>query len=71
MNKQLLAYVARVGLRYLAGVLIGKGFIDSKLGMELFTDPELIQWATIGLGIGLGWLAEKLTDIARRFGWRT
>lgn len=61
--------VSRILLRYLAGLLVSKGLIDSDLGTELFTDPQILDWASVVLGGAAATIAEYWYALARRFGW--
>ena len=61
--------VARILLRYVSGVLIAKGLLDSDLGTQLVTDPDVIQYVQLALGAGAAIAAEWWYWLARRLGW--
>ncbi|MGY5791899.1 hypothetical protein ACXHXM_16810 len=60
------AVIARIALRYIAGALIAKGFLDAGTGNTLATDPDVLMLA----GLGIGALTELAYVIAHRMGWK-
>ena len=56
-------------LRYAAGVLIAKGFIDTDMGKSLVSDPDLSGLIDMALGTAAGAVTEWWYWLARKFGW--
>ena len=65
----MISVFARIGLRYLAGVLIAKGLLPDHLGNEISLDPDLINLVEVGIGLAAGAVAEGWYYIARKMGW--
>lgn len=63
--------LARIGLRYGAGVLVAKGFLAPDLGNQLAIDPDVFQFVTISLGLVLGAVSEAWYWLAKKLGWNT
>lgn len=63
------AIVIRIALRYLAGALIAKGFLDPHMGMELSQDPQLLEALQIAAGVAVGAISEGWYYLARKLGW--
>jgi hypothetical protein len=61
----MIAVLARIAARYVAGFLIAKGFLDAGTGNMLATDPDVLT--LVGLGIGV--LTELAYTVARKMGW--
>lgn len=61
--------VARIVLRYLSGVLIAKGMLDTEFGTQLAADPDAVEILTLAIGAGAGVAAEWWYALARRMGW--
>ncbi|MBD9455945.1 hypothetical protein IB244_31230 [Rhizobium sp. RHZ02] len=59
------AVIARIALRYLAGALIAKGYLDAGTGDTLASDPDLLML----VGLGIGALTELAYVVAHRMGW--
>jgi hypothetical protein len=59
------AVITRIILRYVAGALIAKGFLDAGTGDTLASDPDVLM--LVGLGIGV--LTELAYTVARKMGW--
>jgi hypothetical protein len=59
----------RIFLRYLAGVLVARGFLMESDGNMLAADPELASLIEMGLGLALGAVSEAWYALARKFGW--
>jgi hypothetical protein len=64
------AVLVRITLRYLSGLLIGKGLLSADMS-DLFLDPDLVTWLTLGAGVVLGVITEGMYALAKRFGWAT
>lgn len=62
--------IARIILRYIAGALIAKGFLDPDLGNTIAVDPEIEMGLQVGLGLVIGAVTEFAYGLARRFGWQ-
>lgn len=60
------AAIARIVLRYVAGFLIGPA-----LGATLANDPDVLNIATLIVGVAVGALSEGWYILAKRFGWGT
>jgi len=58
--------IARIVLRYVAGFVIGPA-----VGAALANDPDVVNLATIGVGIAIAALSEGWYWLAKRFGWST
>lgn len=65
------APVVRIILRWLAGILVAKGWFAPEDGLWLQTDPDIAMIGQMALGFGVGLLAEAWYVVAKRFGWRT
>lgn len=63
------APVARILLRYLAMFLVTKGYLDAGIGQELATDPDILNFITLGLGVLISVATETWYALARRLGW--
>jgi hypothetical protein len=61
--------IARIALRYLAGLLIAKGVIDAGFGREISTDAEVIGVIETIMGLTAAFVAEQWYRMARKFGW--
>lgn len=61
----MIAVLARIAARYVAGFLIAKGLLDAGTGNMLATDPDVLT--LVGLGIGV--LTELAYTVARKMGW--
>ncbi len=62
----MMAVIARILARYIAGALVAYGVVDAGFGRELAFDPDM----ALLLGAALGALAEAAYALARRFGWQ-
>lgn len=62
-----MAALARIILRYGAGFLIAKGFLDKGTGDMLAVDPDI----QLALAAGLMILSEGWYWLAKRMGWST
>ena len=61
--------VARILLRYVSGVLIAKGLLDTDFGTSLARDPDVLEVLTLVIGTGSAIAAEYWYWLARKFGW--
>lgn len=61
------ALIARIVLRYLAGIFVGWGLLGAEAGYQIGNEPDL----AILLGIGLGSITEAAYLVARKRGWVT
>ena len=65
------AAIIRIVLRYVAGILIAKGLVDSATAMELARDPDVLMLSQTAVGIAAGVAAEAWYWLAKRMGWAT
>lgn len=65
----MIAPVSRIILRYVAGILIAKGWLDSGFGQQLATDPDVLSLVQIGVGFAAAAASEGWYWLARKFGW--
>jgi len=63
--------IVRIALRYLAAVLVARGFLDPDGGSLLGGDPDVAALVEAGVGIACGVVAEGWYWIARRMGRET
>lgn len=61
--------IVRIALRYIAGALVFKGLIDSDMGTQLASDPDLSNLVNVAIGLVAGSVSEAWYWLARRFGW--
>lgn len=61
----------RIGLRYLAGFLVAKGFLMPDLGDALQKDPEILAALQVAAGLALAAASEGWYWLAKKLGWRT
>ena len=61
--------LVRIALRYIAAVLIARGFLNEGDGNMLANDPELAAMIEVAVGAAIGAVTELWYTIARRFGW--
>lgn len=69
MDTAKLAPLTRIALRYIAGALITKGLLDAD-SASLFTDPELIDLAHLGIGVVFATGTEFWYWLASKLGWK-
>lgn len=55
----------RIGLRYVAGILVAKAILPPDVADMIANDPEIAG----AVGIGLAMLVEGVYAMARKFGW--
>jgi hypothetical protein len=65
------AVVARIALRYIAGVLVGYGYLSSDLGSMLGDDPDVAGVVEMALGVVISAATELGYYAAKRYGWTT
>lgn len=65
------AVIARIALRYLAGVLVAYGVIGSGDVGILLDDPALERELATAIGAAIGLVVETAYGIAKRAGWAT
>lgn len=63
--------VIRIALRYLAGILIAKGFLAPEDGMQITADPDVAMALQIAAGALVGSFSEAWFWLAKRWGWKT
>jgi len=63
--------VARIVLRYLAGILVTRGLLSASDSDFLTTDPDVAMFVEAGAGLALGAAVEGWYWLAKRLGWRT
>lgn len=63
------AVIARIVLRYLAGILVAKGILAPEEGLQVASDPDIAMAAQIAAGAAVGALSEAWYYVARRMGW--
>ncbi|WP_042776636.1 hypothetical protein [Sinorhizobium fredii] len=63
------AVLARIALRYGAGILVAKGILAPELGADLASDPDVLQAVQIGAGILAATISEAWFFFAKRLGW--
>lgn len=71
MTPAMLAPLARVILRYVAGALLGAGVSVGAAGYVLADDPDLVMLVSIGLSFLIGAASEGFYYLAKKYGWRT
>lgn len=59
----------RIALRYLTGPLIIFGVINESEASDIISDPELMQWISLGLGMLAPVVSEGWYALARWWGW--
>lgn len=67
----MIAPLTRIVLRWIAGILVAKGFFAPEDGLWLQSDPDVAMAGQMALGAAVGALAETWYYVARRMGWRT
>lgn len=63
----MIAVIARIIMRYLAGALVAWGLITAEAGQALGSDADL----TLLLGVAIGAVAEWGYALAKKYGWAT
>ena len=61
----------RIALRYLAGFLIAKGWLDATSADTLATDPEVVAAVQAGLGLVVAAVSEWWYSRAKKTGGQT
>lgn len=62
---------ARILLRYLAAVLVARGFMTDNIGTMLAGDADVLSAVTAAVGIAMAAAVEGWYFLARKFGWST
>lgn len=63
--------VARLILRYVAGMLIAKGLLADPDGDWINSNPDLLELVTAGVGFAIMGVTEAFYRLAKKYGWRT
>lgn len=63
------AVIARIALRYAAGILVTKGLLAPEAGVQFSADPDVTQALQVALGVGVGAVSEGWYYLARKLGW--
>jgi hypothetical protein len=63
--------IARILLRVLAGILIGKGWFAPEDANALAADPEVAAFAEMAIGGAIWAATEAYYYLAKRWGWAT
>jgi hypothetical protein len=63
--------LARLILRYIAGMLIAKGLLSDADGDWINSDPDLMELVTAGIGIAIAGATEWFYVLAKKYGWTT
>lgn len=61
--------IIRIGLRYLAGVLVARGLFGADDAAAIVADPDLAAGLEAGVGLSIAAITEGWHYLARRFGW--
>lgn len=61
----------RIGLRYVAALLVARGLLDPGMGDMLANDPDLLAALQILGGVAAALVAEGWYWLAKRLGWAT
>lgn len=61
--------IIRIGLRYLAMLLISKGIFSPELGNTIVADPDVLAAVQVGVGTAIAAATEAWYWAARKFGW--
>jgi hypothetical protein len=67
----MIAPLTRIILRWIAGMLVAKGFFAPEDGLWLQTDPDVAMLGQMALGFAVGALAEAWYAVARKMRWAT
>lgn len=65
------AALARIVLRYLAGILVAVGWLAPDLGSQLAVDPDVLGLVANLVGLTIMAVTEGWYWAAKRFGWKT
>jgi len=65
----MIAPVSRILLRYVAGILIAKGWLDAGFGQQFATDTDVLALVQMGVGFAAAAASEGWYWLARKFGW--
>ena len=61
----------RIALRYIAGILLARGFIGSEDASFLTGNPDVQMIVEALIGVGAGLVSEGWYWAAKRYGWGT
>ncbi len=61
----------RIGLRYVAALLVARGLLDPEVGMAVGNDPDILAALQILAGALAALVAEGWYWLAKRLGWAT
>jgi hypothetical protein len=61
--------IARIALRYVAGVLVARGLLGADDATGFIADPDIAAGIEAGIGVAIGGVVEGWHYLARRFGW--
>ncbi|HWJ89112.1 MAG TPA: hypothetical protein VNS12_13675 [Pelagibacterium sp.] len=61
----------RIGLRYVAALLVARGLLDPGMGDMLANDPDLLSALQVLAGVAAALVAEGWYWLAKRLGWAT
>lgn len=59
----------RIGLRYLAAVLVARGLLLESDANMLANDPEMAAMIEAAIGAAIGAITEGWYMLARKYGW--
>lgn len=59
----------RILLRYIAAVLVAKGWLSPEGSDMFYGDPDLVSGIEMVAGAAIGLIAESWYWLARRWGW--
>jgi hypothetical protein len=65
----MIGLVARIALRYAAGVLVARGLLGADDAASFSADPDIQAAIEAGAGVAIGGVVEGWHYLARRFGW--
>lgn len=63
--------LTRILLRYIAMLLVAKGFFSPELGDLFASDPDILMAAQVASGAVVAAAVEGWYYLAKRFGWPT
>lgn len=63
------AVIIRIGLRYIAGVLVARGLFGADDAASITSDPDIQMALETGLGLAIAAVTEWWHVLARRLGW--
>jgi hypothetical protein len=63
--------IARIGLRYGIGILVGAGWLGSEVGSQISSDPDIITLVDYAGLVIAGAIVEGWYWLAKRWEWTT